>query len=253
MGNLFKQLKIYLQNIYIFLRGKINPSKIVEGKEIPIIINNYNRLSTLKKLIDSLMQRGYANIYIIDNQSTYPPLLQYYTECPFPVFKLKENLGFKALWKSDLRKKFCTDYYIYTDSDVVPADYCPGDFIDYFLKILKERPFARKAGFSLRIDNLPDRYNNKEKVVQWENQFYKKPVNDKLYRAPIDTTFALYRPYAGLSRSRYVETYRTAYPYQAEHLPWYVDTNNMSEEEKYYISHCTQKTGWSEITLADKK
>lgn len=253
MKNVFKLLKVSYGNICCLLKEKISHSKITDEKEVPIIINNFNRLDTLKRLIESLANRGYSNIYIIDNNSTYPPLLDYYKVCPYTVFRLKENLGFKALWKSGLNKRFCNDYYIYTDSDVVPADYCPNNFIAHFLKILKERPFARKVGFSLRIDNLPDSYRNKAKVIEWESQFYKHPVNDQLYRAPIDTTFALYRPYAGLSRSRYVEAYRTAYPYQAEHLPWYVDTDNLPEEEKYYITHCAQKTEWSEITLTNNK
>ncbi len=252
MRNIFKYLKVYAQNIYFFIKEKIKPSKINNEYEIPIIINNYNRLTTLKKLIEALTSRGYKNIYIIDNKSTYPPLLEYYQQCPFTIYKLKENLGFKALWKSELKKKFCNDYYVYTDSDVVPADYCPDNFLAHFHRILKEKPFARKIGLSLRIDNLPESYHNKEKVIEWESQFYKHPVSKELYRAPIDTTFALYRPYVGLSRSRFVEAYRTAYPYQAEHLPWYVDTAHMPEEEKYYISHCTQKTEWSEIALMGK-
>lgn len=44
-------------------------------------------------------------------------------------------------------QKFCNDYFIYTDSDVVPADFCPADFVDYFLQELKKHPLARKIGF----------------------------------------------------------------------------------------------------------
>ena len=48
---------------YIF--ELVNPSKITDYKAIPIIINNFNRLNTVKKLIVSLEKRGYKNIYII--------------------------------------------------------------------------------------------------------------------------------------------------------------------------------------------
>lgn len=242
---MFKYLKNYIVSVYYFIRGIIQPSKIKDSKEIPILINNFNRLADLKQLIEALTSRGYDNIYIIDNKSTYPPLLEYYKSCPHTVFMLNENLGFKALWKSELRKKFCHDYYIYTDSDVVPAAYCPDDFIAYFFRELKKRPLTRKIGFSLRIDNIPDHYEHKEKVIAWEEKFYKKLNKDNLYRAPIDTTFALYRPHIGLSRSRYVKAYRTAYPYQAEHLPWYNDTRNLSAEEIYYINHSKQITEWT--------
>lgn len=239
----------WLVSCYYFFRETVSPSKIQTGKDIPIIINNFNRLTSLQQLLDALTSRGYTNIYILDNASTYPPLLAYYNNsCPFPVLRLSENLGFKALWKSPLRKRFCRDYYIYTDSDVVPVKECPNDFIDYFLRELKRHPLARKIGFSLRIDNLPDCYAHKDKVIQLESRYYANFTADKLYRAPIDTTFALYRPRVGLSRSRFVEAYRTPYPYQAEHLPWYNDSSNLSAEEQYYISHCKHVTEWTSQT-----
>ena len=242
---IFKTANAFIGSTYYLLRERMSPSPIKEGREIPIIINNFNRLTTLRRLIDALTLRGYTHIHILDNASTYPPLLAYYESCPFPVYKLGQNLGFKALWKSPLRKHFCGDYYIYTDSDVVPADYCPEEFIDHFLRELKRHPLARKIGFSLRIDNLPDSYAHKKKVLELEERYYAQPAGEVLYRAPIDTTFALYRPRVGLSRSRSVEAYRTAYPYQAEHLPWYSDSANLSDEERYYIDHCTQTTEWS--------
>lgn len=233
-------------SIYYYICGLIRPSQIKNSKDIPIVINNFNRLTWMLQLIKALTSRGYYNIYIIDNKSTYPPLLEYYKTCPYTVFMLNRNVGFKALWKcSDLRKRFCNDYYIYTDSDVVPSDYCPDNFIDYLFDEIKKRPLARKIGFSLRIDNLPDHYSQKDEVIAWEERYYTKITKDNLYKAPIDTTFALYRPHVGLSRSRYVKSYRTAYPYQAEHRPWYSNTSNLSTEEMYYISNIKQITGWS--------
>ena len=242
---LFKTLTSHILSGYYYVREKISPSRFKSGKEIPIIINNFNRLSSLLRLIDALTSCGYTRIYILDNASTYPPLLSYYESCPFEVIRLGRNLGFKALWKSHCMKRFCGDYYIYTDSDVVPANDCPADFIDYFWTELKKHPFARKIGFSLRIDNLPDHYVRKQEVIERESVYYQRPNKQGLYRAPIDTTFALYRPRVGLSRSRSVEAYRTAYPYQAEHLPWYSDSAHLSEEERYYLAHCTHVTEWS--------
>lgn len=87
------------------------PSHISSGKEIPFIINNFNLLTTLIQLTESLTSRVYTRIFILDNASTYPPLLDYYQTSPSTVFRLKENLGFKALWKSELKRKSCNDYY----------------------------------------------------------------------------------------------------------------------------------------------
>ena len=114
--SIFKTLTYNIGSYYYFLREIISPSLIRDAKEIPIIINNFNRLTTLRLLTETLTACGYTNIYILDNASTYPPLLEYYKTCPFTVFHLNQNLGFKALFKSPLKKRFCNDYYIYTDS-----------------------------------------------------------------------------------------------------------------------------------------
>src|SRR5437868_3993687 len=98
-----------------FLRGRIleiiYPSRISSAKQIPIIINSRNRLTYMKQLIGAMEKRGYTNIYIIDNASTYPPLLKYYETCPYHIFRLEQNVGHLALWKTDIHKRFIRDYY----------------------------------------------------------------------------------------------------------------------------------------------
>lgn len=241
-----KVIRYYVSSQICRLREWIQPSRITDANDIPIIINNFNRLTTLRMLIERLERANCRNIHIIDNASTYPPLLSYYDTLPYTVHRLNENLGFKALWRSGLNATLCRDYFVYTDSDVVPLDECPDDFMQKFLDVLKTRRLARKVGFSLRIDNLPDHYAYKDKVIAHESRFFQRPTADgKMYRAPIDTTFAMYRPRIGLSRSFSAESYRMAYPYQAEHLPWYNDLDNLSDEELYYIQHTSQVTEWT--------
>lgn len=241
-----KIIRYYVSSQFCRLREWLQPSKITDANDIPVIINNFNRLTTLRMLIERLEKAGCRNIHIIDNASTYPPLLEYYETMPYTVHRLGVNLGFKALWKSKLNKELCRDYFVYTDSDVVPLAECPDDFMAVFLDVLKTHRLARKVGFSLRIDNLPDHYAHKEKVIAHESRFFERPTADgRMYRAPIDTTFAMYRPRIGLSRSFSAEAYRMAYPYQAEHMPWYNDLSNLSEEEQYYIDHTARATHWT--------
>ncbi|MBQ8224411.1 MAG: hypothetical protein IJZ86_03535 [Bacteroides sp.] len=72
---------------------------------------------------------------------------------------------------------------------------CPDDVVDRLLHLLKDKyKYAAKIGLSLRIDDLPDCYAQKSKVIEWESRFYKEENEDSLFRAPVDTTFALYRP-----------------------------------------------------------
>jgi hypothetical protein len=229
-----------------YLVESVRPSRIKDYKKIPIIINNFNRLDSMKKLIDSLEIRGYTNIFIIDNLSTYPPLLEYYKTCRHKVFRLEKNIGMTALWTSGIFKQFKNDFFVYTDSDIVPIDECPEDFLLFFLNTLRKYKLAQKVGFSLKIDDLPDSYAMKEDVIYWERQFFDRKRDDFLYLAPIDTTFALYRPGAKRRHANYhIEMYRTAWPYMARHLPWYIDSENPDEEDRYYISQTLIKTTWS--------
>ena len=126
----------------------------------------------LTKLIHSLENRGYHNLYIIDNQSTYPPLLEYYTRLPYPVYMLNKNVGHLSLWETGIFKQFKDSYYAYTDSDLEILPNCPDDFIEKFILLLQKYPKALKAGFSICIDDLPDHYKLKEKLRGIEKMNY---------------------------------------------------------------------------------
>lgn len=220
-------------------------------KNIPIIINNYNRLTTLKILIESLKVRGYNNIHILDNLSTYEPLIEYYNLNPdnLTIYRLKKNYGFKSLWKSGLWYKFMFNYFCYTDSDLEIIKDCPEDFMSIFYKLLNKYPSVYKVGFSLKIDDLPDYYTKKQEVLNWEGKFNQIFKENNIYIAPIDTTFALYRPFSKRGkRDGSQEMLRSGYPYQCKHLPWYNDCNNLSEEEKFYLNSLQKPTHWSNQT-----
>lgn len=244
---LFGDTKDYIRSRYFYWRERLQPSKIRSAREIPIIINSFNRLTTLKALISSLEERGYTNIYILDNCSTYPPLVEWLKQTRYEVIHLPANLGFKALWKhKPSRKRFCSDYYIYTDADVELDKDCPSDIVERMFALLHDSyPYAFKIGPSIRIDDLPDCYSRKQEVIEWESRFFTRPEGENLFRAPIDTTFALYRPRIGLSRRPSLEAYRMAAPYQIRHLPWYEDSLCPTEEETYYKEHCCHVTAWS--------
>ena len=215
-----------------------------EIKNIPIIINNFNRLECLLKLINRLEQAGYTNILILDNHSTYPPLLAYYKTCPYSIHYLNENLGFLALWKSTLyQDKFNNQFYVLTDPDVLPTDECPNDFMKHFYQILLKYPQLDKIGFSLKIDDIPDHYDRKHQVQEVESPYWKTCIQNTFYKAPIDTTFALYRP--GTKGGFWLEAGRTTPPYTALHLPWYDNSENPNEESLYYRSQAEYSKNWS--------
>ncbi len=229
----------------VFNRTVINQNKNL--KSIPIIIISFNQLFYLKQLIDFLKKHNYNNIVIIDNNSTYKPLLEYFDEIePFVIIhRLKENHGHLVFWKiNELYKKYSKGYYVITDADINPILDCPDDFLGYFKKILDEDFKITKVGFSLKIDDIPNSNNHKEKIINWESKFWRKYRGDGNFIADIDTTFALYRPKYKYNETLFLRACRTKHPYTARHGGWYVDTSNLTDEQKFYLENCNESSSW---------
>lgn len=219
----------------------------VKWQEIPVVINNRNRYSYLLQLISWLENAGMKHIIILDNDSTYPPVLEYYKTTVHQVIKLGENVGHLALWKSHLYGQIRSGYYIYTDPDLVPDETCPSDLVRRLLEVLKLYPQADKVGAGLKIDDLPDHFAKKPEVLSWEKKFWEKEIAPGVFDAEVDTTFALYRPYT--NGALWVgKALRTGTPYVIKHLPWYENSADPDEESRFYAdsirkgsSHWTEK------------
>jgi len=208
---------------------------------VPIFINCRDRLEPLLGLLGYLERAGHEEIYLLDNDSTYPPLLEYLETTTHTVVRLGRNVGRLSLWEAGILKSLdVSGRYVFTDPDIVPDEACPLDAIEYFDEVLESYPERLKVGFGLRIDDLPDEYAFKEEVRNWESQFWERRVAPRLFDAAIDTTFALYRgprP-AGFERTTefFESSIRTGYPYVARHTPWYIDEDSLPEDEAYYRS-----------------
>ncbi len=205
---------------------------------IPIIIVSYNRLAYLKSCVDSIINHGYTSIFIIDNKSTYEPLLKYYKENNhlFEVLYAPHNFGHNVMneWYDKTLIRLQKSYYVYTDNDIKLSDNIPNNFLEFFVDAQKYFN-SDKIGCALKIDNLPACYKQKQEVIEWEKKFWvdKRPFKQtSFYKAPIDTTFALVKP-----RGLCIWTdnsFRCGDHYAAEHLPWYEDTANSNDELSYY-------------------
>jgi len=244
------KFKIYFSSQYKWLVRLYNPTlnfKALRQKAnphtIPIIINNFNQYKGLLSLIQFLKSRGYHNIIILDNNSAFPPLLEFYGTTELEVIRLKENVGHLAFWEEKISKRFSDGYYVLTDPDVVPIDDCPQDFLEKFLHLLLDNPEVTKVGFGLKIDDLPDYLFVKEQVEEWEAKFWKNEIEPNVYKADIDTTFALYRPHHYVFQQFYAGI-RTGGKYIARHLGWYIDEDNLTEEEHFYRNTAHGSSSW---------
>lgn len=247
---LIRRLKNFQAEFHIYyfrLFTRIGLSQLIDYKSIPIIIISFNQLFYLKKLIDFLKKNNYLNIVIIDNNSTYKPLLDYFEtiESTVTLHRLNENLGHLVFWKNKmLFEMYSKGYYVVTDADIVPVSECPVDFVLHFKKTLNKNFHLTKVGFSLKIDDIPETNPNKQKVMDWEGQFWLNKNKEGNYIASIDTTFALYKPNYVFNEFDFYNAFRTESPYQASHGGWYLDFENLTEEQAYYFATCNDSSSW---------
>lgn len=213
-----------------------SPSERRHGAEVPIFIICRDKVTPLQSLVTWLANHGHHRIILVDNNSSYPPLLEYLEATEHTVVRLRENLGpWKSVWGTGVRDRYAKgEYYAVSDSDVVPDAGCPGDAMDLFSWALRRYPRYLKAGFGLRIDDLPSHYALADEVRRWEGQWSHHPLGHGLYDAQIDTTFALYRPDSAFA---WEPAIRTGAPYLARHTPWYADSARRTDEDQYYIDH----------------
>jgi hypothetical protein len=214
--------------------------------QVPVFINCRDRVTPLLPLLDYLERAGCEQVYLLDNDSTYPPLLEYYEQTPHNVIRLGENRRHKSFWESGLLEELgVRGQYVFSDPDLIPIEECPLDAIGYFAEVLERYPAYPKAGFGLKIDDLPDHFGMKADVIAWESRFWHRLIAPRLYEAPIDTTFALYRSAEHAPRF----AIRTGFPYLVRHTTWYLDSENLPEEHRYYIERA-RATSWSRESMA---
>lgn len=224
----------------------------MENKNVDVFIISFNRLKHLKKVVEWLEKYGFEKIHIVDNSSTYPPLLEYLEKSKHIVHRLEKNFGHLAVWECGKFKDIIDDeFYIVTDSDILPIAECPQDIADHFKGILDKYTNFTKVGFSLKIDDIPDHYAYKENVLEWEGQFWEKKIGDGIFDASIDTVFAMYRPGIYPSQKKWWRSIRTDFPYMARHLPWYEKSGEVDEEDLYYQKNINNKSSFWSVTDID--
>lgn len=217
-------------------------------EQFPVIITVRDRLTPLVELLTWLDSVGQREIWLCDNASTFPPMVEFLKTTSYRVMFNNFNLGHRAPWLSGLVPELGTDHhFIVTDPDVIPIKECPKDVLPLFKRTLQQNPDIDKVGFSLKIDDLPDHYRHKKNVITWESQFWIDQFSSRFFRAPIDTTFAMYRPG---SRHENGKSLRSAPPCVARHTPWYQDSNHPTDEEQYYAQHADALiSNWNGRTL----
>lgn len=240
----------YLRYLYLLKTSPLLKNQLQDPLTIPVIIVNYNQLHDLKQLIGFLISRQFKNIVILDNHSDYPPLLEYYRAIKdeVTVELLPENYGHMVFFeRKELQHKYGKGFFILTDADIIPNPSLPEDFMDTLLKLI--HTYFRnvtKVGFALDLNTIPDFYPMKEKVIDWEKQFWAAEVEKDLYKANLDTTFALYKPGypQHFNTQSFLKALRIAGNFTAVHGGWYINPEQFTEENLHYIKSVGKSSTW---------
>jgi len=205
---------------------------------------NRNQLHFTAKMADWLAVQDGVTPIIIDNNSDYPPLLEWYDETAHTVVRLRENLGSPAVFTSGVLDQCgLQGGFIITDPDLDTSE-LPLDWINELQTGLDTHQFANKSGVSLKIDDLPDTILA-QRVKDWERPHWAYPLDGgRFFKASIATTLCLCR-----DRQHLFDAVRAAPPYTVRHIPWYWETkDDIPDDMLYYHESIGNKWNyWSKM------
>jgi FkbM family methyltransferase len=242
---LFKFFKINcpIENVCKYIEQNPFASLLFEPeKSAGILIKNnltalvigYNQFTFIKNMVAQL-EKYTSDIIVVDNNSDYQPLLDYYkNDFNYTLLKKKHNFG-HAVYTQDSVQKLVGDLYVLTDPDLQFNPKLPDNFLQNLIDISNHFD-SRRVGFALFIDSDAIRTDITyagHSIKSWESQFWKNKLvyspnlNIELYSADIDTTFCL------INRRFPHYPIRVAGEYTCFHIPWHKNFQNYLEEGEY--------------------
>jgi glycosyltransferase involved in cell wall biosynthesis len=257
----YEDIRVVLENV----RENADSSDLI-GDDTPIIIPVFNTPTHLKSMIDQLEDRGWTNIIICDNNSTYPPMIDLLDQLSdkYHVVLWGENKGPRYYTEN---KDICSrmpKYFIVTDPDILFNPKMPSRSIAKMKRILDMYEVS-KVGLAIDIHSPEerDRMFDPQQVDLWEKVFWTRKVDryverDELYAAAIDTTFSLYNRDKFLSEIDDVpgkmtcntSALRVAGRFTCQHMGWWANRGLTDEECEFYK---TTTHTWSSTENEKKK
>lgn len=213
----------------------------------PVLIPCFNNPSYSRLMVSQLIGLGFEQITLVDNASDSQEMVALLRTLEIEgvdVQRLEQNDGprnsiFTKERLEGLPRKFCV-----TDPDIAFNLQLPPDFLP-ILEDAAGRCDEFKAGFALDISR-PDLLKANKfkigaklyKIAEWEEQFWRQRIGfaasgDPIFRAGIDTTFALYDR-DKLDMARFISGLRIGGRFTATHLPWLDRSTMTSAEENHY-------------------
>jgi FkbM family methyltransferase len=219
--------------------------------QIPVFIPVFNNPTYTANTLRQLDGIGMRNICLIDNNSAYPAMaaLLESVDDKVSVLRTGQNKGPRQILESPEYYDLLPDLFCITDPDLEFNAELPEDFLANLVRLTNELKVG-KAGFALRIDDAHLMHDGKFEInrktyhaVEWESQYWKAGLGalrdgSPVYRANIDTTFAVYNK-KFFDRTSFFDAVRVGGKYACRHLPWYRQSIVGEQELSFY--RATQK------------
>lgn len=210
----------------------------------PLIVPVFNQLTYLKNILN--WWKWYAPnqpVYIVDNNSDYGPLLEFYVNMKYENVYLGsfgENECSKNIRRTidgEIQGKY--DYYCLSDPDISIHPSTPPNFLEIWKDYIDNKGYHH-VGFNLITEGLPEWLHDREMKIRNEKEFLQNPVETSHgfigYRAPIDTTFAMYTTknsgwHSPMNGQDWGNSLRI---FESFHLGWYQHPDYVNPEMDHY-------------------
>jgi len=216
---------------------------------IPVYIPTFNNPTYTNNFINQLERLNLSMITVVDNASTYPPMVKLLHEISskYEIIRLNENRGPHLLIRDLNYYEKLPNYFILSDPDIEISRNIPEDFVKTLIEV-SEKFKIGKVGLALEIPNeeeLLEKFiymdGEKRSLIEWEEQFWENEVGktsqgDSIFLTTLDTTFALYNKKYFNLEDRY-KSLRIGGRYISKHLGSYAKTIVPQEENEYYLSN----------------
>lgn len=204
-----------------------------------VFLTIWNRFTWAIPLCEDFAKAG-LNVILIDNNSTFPPCVEWLKNCPYKVHHMEKNEAPWAFFTTDLYHQYTDRYFMISDSDQSITG-IPDDWIEVLMKGLEEtEDGVWKSGLSQRIDDLPDNPYARE-IYEYEKNFYTNVNRFGYYKVAMDLGIAIYdRERRGNNPIREKDWYnavRSPLPYASQHRDWYLTPDQFREEDIYYMTN----------------
>ena len=216
---------------------------------IPVYIPTFNNPTYTSNFISQLESFNLNKITVVDNASTFPPMVKLLNEISnkYELIRLNKNRGPHLLIRDLNYYEKLPNYFILSDPDIEISRNIPEDFINTLIEVSEEFKIG-KVGLALAIpkeEELIEKFiymdGEKRSLIEWEEQFWENEVGktsqgDSIFLTTLDTTFALYNKKYFNLEDRY-KSLRIGGRYTSKHLGSYAKTIVPQEEIEYYLSN----------------